>query len=402
MELTGSALVVLLAVLAVVLFGARRRPGCRAGVAGCSGAPPVPCRSSCSTCSSSPSAARCSTTSTSSTPAGVTCSAPARRRCRCTRGDDRRASSPPRSVVPACEPLRSPTPCPPLPQPGSRLQTYTVIDTRSHSGGQVLVAPPRRLRPARGPRYPVVIGLHGFPGVAGQLRPPQLPQQHRRAHRGAQDGPDDRRDAADRHPGRSRHRVRQRWPGPAADRHLALHDLPAWTVAHFRVSTARTSWATVGYSYGAWCAASLTMRHPDVFGAAVSLQGYFRPDFGVSYDPLSASALRGYDLVALAGAKPPPVALWVLTSREDPLSFPTTSKFLSVARPPLDVTAVVLAHGGPPGVPLHPPRPGRDGVAGLRPCRASVPEPSSAEGAPVGSHRPGSCAGAGPSSSSPC
>jgi hypothetical protein len=48
----------------------------------------------------------------------------------------------------------------------------------------------------------------------------------------------------------------------------------------------------------------------------------------------------------MAHTAPPPVAMWVLTSREDPLSYPTTSKFLSVARPPLDVTGTVLAHGG--------------------------------------------------------
>jgi hypothetical protein len=56
--------------------------------------------------------------------------------------------------------------------------------------------------------------------------------------------------------------------------------------------------------------------------------------------------MRGYDLVRIAQTSPPPVSMWVLTSREDPLSFTTTSKFLSVARPPLDVTATVLAHGG--------------------------------------------------------
>ena len=89
-------------------------------------------------------------------------------------------------------------------------------------------------------------------------------------------------------------------PGqPQTDTWLA-HDLPAWTVNHFRVERKRTSWATVGYSYGAWCAASLAMRHPDVFGAAVVLLGYFRPDFSAAYDPLSTDGLRNYDLVALA------------------------------------------------------------------------------------------------------
>jgi len=108
----------------------------------------------------------------------------------------------------------------------------------------------------------------------------------------------------------------------------------------------RTAWATIGYSYGAWCAASVAMRHPDVFGAAVSMLGYFRPDFGSAYDPLTSSTLGAYDLINLAHTAPPPVAMWVLTSREDTLSYPTSSKLLSAARPPMAVTGVVLAHGG--------------------------------------------------------
>ncbi|MEO7446749.1 MAG: alpha/beta hydrolase-fold protein [Humibacillus sp.] len=247
---------------------------------------------------------------------------------------------------PGLRSLRAPTTLPALPQPGSRMQTYTVTDTRSHSGGQVLVHLPVGYDPHAASAYPVVIGLHGFPGgpvsfsrlnflssidalTAAHKMAPTIVVMPR----------------IDTPAGLNTECVNG-GPGlPQTDTWLSK-DLPAWTVAHFRVSTARTSWATVGYSYGAWCAASLTMRHPDVFGAAVSLQGYFRPDFGNAYDPLSASALRGYDLVAMATSAPPPVALWVLTSREDSLSFPTSSKFLSVARPPLDVTAVVLAHGG--------------------------------------------------------
>jgi pimeloyl-ACP methyl ester carboxylesterase len=132
---------------------------------------------------------------------------------------------------------------------------------------------------------------------------------------------------------------------PQTDTWLS-HDVPAWTAQHFRVQLTRTAWAAIGYSYGAWCAASITMRHPDVFGAAIVMLGYFRPDFSRGYDPLTSSTLRGYDLVNLARTAPPPIAMWILTSREDSLSYPTTSTFLSVARPPLDVSGMVLATGG--------------------------------------------------------
>lgn len=102
---------------------------------------------------------------------------------------------------------------------------------------------------------------------------------------------------------------------------------------HFRVRTDRLSWATLGYSYGGWCAASLGLRHPDVFGAAVVFPGYFRPQFSVGFAP-NGPGLHGFDLVALAATERPPVALWVLASKEDGTSWPTTQEFLGAARAP--------------------------------------------------------------------
>lgn len=124
-------------------------------------------------------------------------------------------------------------------------------------------------------------------------------------------------------------------------------DVPAWVRAHFRVDTARTSWATFGISAGAWCAAVATMLHPEQFAAALSLAGYFRVEWGnwrpyVSGDPRAAR----YDLVRLAGANPPPVALWVAVSRQDKYSFPPTEELLHRAAPPLSVTAQVSSGGG--------------------------------------------------------
>ena len=242
--------------------------------------------------------------------------------------------------------VTTPSVLPPLPQPGSRLQNYTVVDTRSNAEGQVFVYLPVGYDP-RSPRaYPVIVGLHGFPsGPRGFIRlnfistVDTLTAEHRMAPSIVVVPRIDTPAGLDTE-------CVNGGPGmPQTDTWLA-HDIPAWTAHHFRVQRARTSWATVGYSYGAWCAASLSMRHPDVFGAAVVLLGYFRPDFSAAYDPLTARSERGYDLVTMAHTAPPPVAMWVLTSREDPLSYPTTSKFLSVARPPLDVTGTVLAHGG--------------------------------------------------------
>lgn len=242
--------------------------------------------------------------------------------------------------------ITTPAVLPPLPRPGARLQTYTVVDHRTNFDGQVYVHLPVGYDPKASRTYPVILGLHGFPsGPKGFLALnflssiDRLTAEHRLAPSIVVVPRIDTPASLDTE-------CVNGGPGqPQTDTWLA-HDIPSWTAHHFRVRLARTSWATLGYSYGGWCAASLSMRHPDVFGAAAVLLGYFRPDFGVTYDPLTPAAERAYDLVTMARTSPPPVAMWVLTSREDTLSYPTTSTFLSAARAPLDVTATVLAHGG--------------------------------------------------------
>ena len=242
--------------------------------------------------------------------------------------------------------MTTPAVLPPLPQPGSRTQSYTVVDKRSNAEGQVFVYLPVGYDPKSPRTYPVIMGLHGFPGGPRSFlrldfvnTVDTLTAEHRLAPSIVVVPRIDTPASLDTEC------VNGGAGQPQTDTWLS-HDIPAWTARHFRVERTRTSWATLGYSYGAWCAASLSMRHPDVFGGAIVLLGYFRPDFSAAYDPLSTAAERGYDLVTLAHTAPPPIAMWVLTSREDALSYPTTSKFLSVARPPLDVTGNVLAHGG--------------------------------------------------------
>jgi len=125
-------------------------------------------------------------------------------------------------------------------------------------------------------------------------------------------------------------------------------DVPVWVAATFRVRTERTAWSTIGLSAGGWCAAVVAMHHPAQFAAAVVLGGYFRPLFGPLYRPFApgSAAAAPYDLVRLARADPPPVALWLQTSSADGTSYPTSAALLKAARAPLAVRATVLQHAG--------------------------------------------------------
>ncbi|MFP5348140.1 MAG: alpha/beta hydrolase [Actinomycetes bacterium] len=233
-----------------------------------------------------------------------------------------------------------------LPQPGSRLQTYTVRDATSGASAHVLVYLPAGYDPNAARTYPVILGLHGLPGnpqsFAGQnffSSADQLTAEHKLApsifvvpmidvpagvDTECINGP----------------------PGEPQTETWLSREIPDWAVSHLRVETDRTAWVTLGYSYGGWCAALLTMRHPDVFAGAIVLEGYFRPDFESGYDPYGPGQLRQYDLVQLARNSPPPVAMWVFVSRQDGLSYPSTARFLSNVRPPLAVNATIVSLGG--------------------------------------------------------
>lgn len=252
-----------------------------------------------------------------------------------------------RVTGPGFEKIGTPTTLPPLPQPGARMQNYAdVVGSRSKSHGQVLVYLPAGYDSRSARTYPVVVGLHGFPSSPKSFvrlnflsTIDALTARHTMAPTIVVIPRIDTPRTLDTecvNGGRGQ---------PQTDTWLS-QDVPAWTAVHFHVQTRRTSWAAVGYSYGAWCAAVVTMRHPDVFGAAISMSGYFKPRFSRGYDPLTKATRRNYDLVYISHQKPPPVALWVLVSREDHGSYPTTAAFLRAARSPLAVTSTVLDHGG--------------------------------------------------------
>jgi enterochelin esterase-like enzyme len=125
-------------------------------------------------------------------------------------------------------------------------------------------------------------------------------------------------------------------------------DIPNWVRHTLRVQPDRQSWATMGLSTGGFCSAMAAMLHPATFGAGIELGGYLSPQFDSHYRPFARGSTpwRRYDLVAVAAKTPPPVALWLETSKTDSLSYGGNARLLATATAPMAVTADVLPDAG--------------------------------------------------------
>lgn len=229
-----------------------------------------------------------------------------------------------------------------------RLQSFEVTGQSTGIRGKVLVYLPQGYDPNSTKVYPVIEALHGYPGTPESLINyigfEKAVDHAVAAHKMAApivvipqiNTPSSLDTECVNAPG-----------GLQTETWIST-DVPTWTAQHFRVSTARTSWATFGYSFGGFCSAILGIHHPDVFGASIVMQGYFRPDFDVSYEPFrpGSASYRYYDLVHQAIANPPALSLWILSSKQDALSYPSTAALVKDAKVPLSVTAVILKSGG--------------------------------------------------------
>jgi enterochelin esterase-like enzyme len=125
-------------------------------------------------------------------------------------------------------------------------------------------------------------------------------------------------------------------------------DVPSWVRHNLRVQPDRQSWATMGLSAGGFCSSMAAMLHPQTYGSAIELGGYLTPQFDSHYRPFAygSTAWKRYDLVKLAAVSPPPVALWIETSKTDSLSYWGNKRLIATARAPMSVTADVLLDAG--------------------------------------------------------
>jgi enterochelin esterase-like enzyme len=61
------------------------------------------------------------------------------------------------------------------------------------------------------------------------------------------------------------------------DMTYVAQEVPDWVVANLRVQKPGQAWGIAGYSEGGYCAANIALQHPNLFGYAGSLSGYFSP-----------------------------------------------------------------------------------------------------------------------------
>ena len=92
------------------------------------------------------------------------------------------------------------------------------------------------------------------------------------------------------------------------------------------------------------------MRHPEAYGAAASLSGYFRAAHDATTGDLfggSARLRRASDLMwRLEHLPVPAVSVLVATSRQGEYDYRATQSFIEAARPPLQVSSITLESGG--------------------------------------------------------
>lgn len=135
-------------------------------------------------------------------------------------------------------------------------------------------------------------------------------------------------------------------PGVAMETWLTT-TVPAWVTHHLRVQPGRSSWATMGFSAGGFCAEVTGLLHPAQYSAVLLFGTYNRPIWGnwLPYGKKSVSPAR-YDMLAVLSHRPPPVDVWVEDSESDRFSAPQVLRLVAAAHHPTSVTTVRLIGAG--------------------------------------------------------
>jgi hypothetical protein len=114
-----------------------------------------------------------------------------------------------------------------------------------------------------------------------------------------------------------------------------------------RLGMPDSRWGIMGVSTGGWCAAMLSVRHPDLYSAAASIAGYYRPALPLT-DPITLQneMIKKYDFDKAEAALKQTQKLYITASLGDVYSIRETKKFLAKKHPNLAITYKELPSGG--------------------------------------------------------
>ncbi|MFC5995141.1 alpha/beta hydrolase [Pseudonocardia hispaniensis] len=200
-------------------------------------------------------------------------------------------------------------------------------------------------------RYPVVEWLPGFPGepreVAALFRVPDLVDAAIAAHRMPPTIliiPDTNGEPRFSHD----QECVDANAGVADDTYLTT-DLRAWATRALRVRPERAAWALAGWSSGGYCAMNLALRHPDLYGVALSQSGFDRtPDDVVTGDLFDhrADLVAANDVDALLRTHPAPVDILATAGADEPDEKAALGRIRTAVAPPVRLDTMVFPGGG--------------------------------------------------------
>ncbi|GAA3010943.1 alpha/beta hydrolase-fold protein [Streptomyces lactacystinicus] len=112
-------------------------------------------------------------------------------------------------------------------------------------------------------------------------------------------------------------------------------DLPDFVRANFRTVKGRDGWGVMGASTGGFCSAKLALQYPQVYKAAVPIDGYFIPDSGLWKGHDAERAANNPDVLVAQGKAD--VSMLVTAGGANPYETKVVKTWVDKAVPPVSL-----------------------------------------------------------------